>query len=139
RANLVQRPAPFGFTIASSPSAGGATRIALALAPVEATEAGRVVTTYGDDLAALRKGMTALRRLSRLEWSERDEPSPLADPEAIGLLEQVAMELGKQGRIRLARLDDPQGEASAAALVVDDGDRAVVLAMAVDPQAGRGS
>ncbi|TMQ05432.1 MAG: GNAT family N-acetyltransferase [Deltaproteobacteria bacterium] len=139
RAHLVQRMAPAGFTVESSPSAGGATRIALALAPVEATDASRVVTTYGDDLAALRKGMTALRRLSRLEWAERDEPSPLADPEAIGLLEQVAMELGKQGRIRLARLDDPQGEACAAALVVDDGDRAVVLAMAVDPQAGRAS
>lgn len=139
RAHLVQRLGPAGFTVESSPSAGGATRIALALAPVEATDASRVVTTYGDDLAALRKGMTALRRLSRLEWAERDEPSPLADPEAIGLLEQVAMELGKQGRVRLARLDDPQGEACAAALVVDDGDRAVVLAMAVDPQIGRAS
>ena len=139
RANLVQRLAPFGFTVESSPSAGGATRIALAAAPVEATDASRVVTTYGDDLTALRKGMTALRRLSRLEWAERDEPSPLADPEAIGLLEQIAMELGPKGWVRLARLDDPQGEANAAALVVDDGDRAVVLAMAVDPQAGRAS
>jgi GNAT superfamily N-acetyltransferase len=95
-----------------------------------------VATTYGDDLAALRKGMGALRRLSRLEWAERDEPSPLADAEAIGLLEQVAMELGKQGRVRLARIDDSTGQASAAALVVDDGDRAVVLAMAVDPLQG---
>jgi L-amino acid N-acyltransferase YncA len=139
RAHLVQRMAPAGFTVESSPSAGGATRIALALAPVEATDASRVVITFGDDLGALRKGMTALRRLSRLEWAERDEPSPLGDPEAIGLLEQVAIELGKQGRIRLARLDDAQGEACAAAMVVDDGDRAVVLAMGVDPQAGRAS
>lgn len=139
RANLVQRLAPFGFTVESAPSAGGATRIALALAPVEATDASCVVTTHGDDPAALRKGMTALRRLSRLEWAERDEPSPLADPEAIGLLEQVAMELAKHGGVRLARLDDPQGEACAVALVLDDGDRAVVLAMAVDPQAGRAS
>ncbi|HEX2689750.1 MAG TPA: GNAT family N-acetyltransferase, partial [Kofleriaceae bacterium] len=88
---------------------------------------------------ALRKGMTALRRLSRLEWAERDEPSPLADPEASGLLEQIAMELGKRGLVRLARLDDAPGEACAVALIVDDGDRAVVLAMAVDPQAGRAS
>ena len=139
RAHLVQRLGPFGFTVESAPSAGGATRIALALAPVEATDVSRVVTTYGDDLAALRKGMTALRRLSRLEWAERDEPSPFADPEAIGLLEQVAMELGKHGLVRLARIDDAPGEACAAALVVDDGDRAVVLAMAVDPQAGRAS
>jgi len=139
RAHLVQRIAPFGFTVESAPSAGGATQIALALAPVEATDVSRMVTTYGDDFAALRKGMTALRRLSRLEWAERDEPSPFADPEAIGLLEQVAMELGKHGRLRLARIDDAPGEACAAALVVDDGDRAVVLAMAVDPQAGRAS
>ena len=55
--------------------------------------------------------MSALRRLSRLEWAERDEPSPLADPEATALLEEVALELGKQGRVRLARLDDAQGEA----------------------------
>jgi GNAT superfamily N-acetyltransferase len=135
RAHLVQRLAPHGYSVESSPSAGGATRIALALAPAEHTEASRVIATSGDDLAALRKGMSALRRLSRLEWAERDEPSPLADPEAIGLLEQVAMQLGKHGRVRLARLDDAQGEACAVALVVDDGDRAVVLAMAVDPQA----
>jgi len=134
RANLVQRLAPGGFAIESAPSAGGATRVALAFAPSEATDGTGVVTTYGEDLGALRKGMSALRRLSRLEWAERDEPSPLADNEASSLLEDVALELGKQGKVRLARLDDAAGEAIAAALVVDDGDRAVVLAMAVDPQ-----
>lgn len=144
RANLVQRLGPAGFTIDSSPSAGGANRIALALADgseaePETAAAARspdgsgVVTTYGDDLGQLRKGMSALRRLSRLEWAERDEPSPLADAEAGALLEEVALELGKRGKSRLARLEDPTGEAVAAALVVDDGDRAVVLAMAVDP------
>jgi ribosomal protein S18 acetylase RimI-like enzyme len=158
RANLVQRIAPAGFTVESSMSAGGASRIALALAPSDAPEAGGapirrpemervglitgldgsgVVTTYGDDLVALRKGMSALRRLSRLEWAERDEPSPLADNEASALLEEVALELGKQGKVRLARLDDAAGEAIAAAFVLDDGDRAVVLAMAVDPQGGK--
>ena len=134
RANLVQRLAPAGFTVESSVSAGGASRIALALAPADASDATGVITEYGDDLIALRKGMSALRRLSRLEWAERDEPSPLADNEASALLEDVALELGKQQRVRLARLDDAAGEAVAAALVVDDGDRAVVLAMAVDPQ-----
>jgi GNAT superfamily N-acetyltransferase len=134
RANLVQRIAPAGFTVESSPSAGGASRIALALAPTDASDATGVITTTGDDLDSLRKGMSALRRLSRLEWAERDEPSPLADNEASALLEEVTMELGKQGRVRLARLDDAAGEAVAVALVVDDGDRAVVLAMAIDPQ-----
>jgi GNAT superfamily N-acetyltransferase len=134
RANLVQRLAPAGFAIESAPSAGGATRIALAFAPADMSDGTGVVTTYGDDLGALRKGMSALRRLSRLEWAERDEPSPLADNEASTLLEDVALELGKHGKVRLARLDDAAGEACAAALVVDDGDRAVVLAMAVDPQ-----
>ncbi len=136
RANLVQRMGPAGFTVESAPSAGGAQRIALALAPTEITDASGVVTTHGDDLEVLHKGMTALRRLSRLEWGERDEPSPIADHEADGLLEEVIVRLGKQGRARLARLDDAQGETCAAALVVDDGDRAVVLAMAVDPQVG---
>lgn len=134
RANLVQRMAPAGFSVESAPSAGGASRIALALAPMDASDATGVITTHGEDLASLRKGMSVLRRLSRLEWAERDEPSPLADPEAGALLEEVALELGKQARVRLARLDDAAGEAVAAALVVDDAERAVVLAMAVDPQ-----
>jgi len=138
RAHLVQRLAPAGFSVESAPSAGGASRIALALAPRadDGSDATGVLTTYGEDLASLRKGMGALRRLSRLEWAERDEHSPLADPEAMGLLEEVAMALGKQGRVRLARIDDATGQAIAAALVVDDAERAVVLAMAVDPQQG---
>ncbi len=136
RANLVQRMQPAGFVVESSPSAGGASRIALALAPADAPDAPAVVMTFGEDLAALRKGLSSLRRLSRLEWGERDEPSPLADAEATALLEEVAFELGKRGLVRLARLDDAQGEACAAALIVDDGDRAVVLAMAVDPHVG---
>ncbi|HTR49262.1 MAG TPA: GNAT family N-acetyltransferase, partial [Kofleriaceae bacterium] len=106
-----------------------------ALAPVEATDATGVVTTHGEDLAQLRKGLSALRRLSRLEWAERDEPSPIADHEASALLEDIALAQGKLGHVRLARLDDEAGETCAAALVVDDGERAVVLAMAVDPQA----
>jgi hypothetical protein len=138
RANLVQRLAPAGFAVESSTTAGGASRIALALARRRRPTAWSG-DDVRDDLAALRKGMSALRRLSRLEWSERDEPSPLGDPEAMGLLEEVALAQGKLGRIRLARLDDSQGEACAAALVVDDSDRAVVLAMAVDPQAKRAS
>jgi GNAT superfamily N-acetyltransferase len=135
RANLVQRIGPAGFAVESAPSAGGASRIALALAPAEATDASGVIATHGDDLPQLRKGLSALRRLSRLEWAERDEPSPLADAEAHALLEDIALELGKQGRIRLARYDDEAGETCAAALIVDEGERAVVLAMAIDPQA----
>jgi GNAT superfamily N-acetyltransferase len=134
RANLVQRISPAGFAVESAPSAGGASRIALALAPAEATDGTGIVATHGEDLAQLRKGLSALRRLSRLEWAERDEPSPLADNEASALLEDIALELGKQRRIRLARVDDDTGETCAAALVIDEGDRAVVLAMAVDPQ-----
>jgi GNAT superfamily N-acetyltransferase len=144
RASLVQRLAAAGLAVESAPSAGGASRIALASGPElpagalaeGAAASSAVIVTHGDDLAALRNGMGALRRVSRLEWAERDEHSPLADPEAMGLLEQVAMDLGAQGRVRLARIDDASGQATAAALVVDDGDRAVVLALAVDPQLG---
>jgi len=139
RANLVQRLGPQGFSIESALSGGGATRIALVFTPSETDDHHAVVSTPGDDVTALRKGLSALRRLSRLEWADRDEPSPLADPEASALLEEVALALGKQGRARLGRLDDTQGETCAVALVVDDGDRAVVLAMAVDPQIARAS
>ncbi|HUS64514.1 MAG TPA: GNAT family N-acetyltransferase [Kofleriaceae bacterium] len=89
---------------------------------------------YAGEVGSLRKGLAALRRLSRLEWADREESSPLADPEATGLLELVTLELGTAGKARLTRLDDASNEAIAAALVIDDGDRAVVLATAVDPQ-----
>lgn len=134
RANMVSRFTPAGFHAESTTSAGGVHQMALAL-DVETTDGGGTVTAYSDDLAQLRKGLSALRRLSRLEWAERDEVSPLADPEAEALLDESVVRLHAEGKVRVARLDDQSGEAIAAALVVDDGDRAVVLAMAVDPMA----
>jgi ribosomal protein S18 acetylase RimI-like enzyme len=124
---------------------GGARRIALAVGegegpgvvgrtPLRSDSPDRLASAYVSDLALLRKGMSALRRLSRLEWGAREEHSPLCDAEAQQLLEEVALQLGMQGKARLARLDDASEEAIAAALVVDDGDRAVVLAMAIDPE-----
>lgn len=133
RANMVSRFAPAGFHVESSHSAGSALQMALVM-DTDLTDAGAGrVTAYHDDLAQLRKGLSALRRLSRLEWAERDEHSPLADPDAEALLEELVGRLHTAGRVRVARLDDGAGEAVAVALIVDDGDRAVVLAMAVDP------
>jgi len=132
RANFVARLGALGFTVKSATAGGGARRIALGLARA-ATEDGLTSAVSGD-AAAMRKGMSALRRLSRLEWAERDEHSPLADAEAAGLLEEVAVTLGRAGRARLAIRDDAAGETIAAALVVDDDDRAVVLALAIDPE-----
>lgn len=136
RGVLVSRLGNSGFGVQSQHAAGGARRIALAVAGIDVAEAGgdALATAYMDDPAALRKGLSALKRLSRLEWADREEASPLADPEAAQLLEEVTLRLGGEHRARLARLDDSSGEAIAAALVVDDGDRAAVLAMAVDPQ-----
>ena len=144
RANLVTRLGAAGFQVESAPTAGGARRIALSLVRPEvdaaASSSDGLVTAYTADPAAIRKGMSALRRLSRLEWAEREEQSPLADAEAVGLLEEVALTQGEQGRARLALHNDATGEAVAAALVVDDGDRAVVLALAADPEhVGRGA
>ncbi len=151
RAVMVSRLANRGFGVQSQ-HAGGARRIALAVAGIDigaetqsATDeaAGSVLdslvedagaSAYVGDPAALRKGLSALRRLSRLEWSAREEASPLADREAGHLLEDVALRLSESGRARLARLNDSSGEAIATALVVDDGDRAVIVAIAVDPQ-----
>ncbi|MEZ4362267.1 MAG: GNAT family N-acetyltransferase [Kofleriaceae bacterium] len=134
RANMVSRFVPAGFQVESALSAGGTHHMALAI-DVEHTDGGGTITTYSEDLGQLRKGLSALRRLSRLEWAERDELSPLADQEAEALLEEVVARLHAEGKARVARLDDDSGEAIATALIVDDGDRAVVLAMGVDPMA----
>lgn len=133
RANLVSRLSAAGMAVESAVAAGGARRIALGHGRLDQTQTG-LIQTLGDDVGQVRKGLSALRRLSRLEWAERDENSPLADAEGTALLEEVALTLGQDGRARLARIDDSSGEAAAAALVLDDGDRAVVLAMAVDPE-----
>lgn len=154
RATMISRLATAGFSVESTQAGGGAQRIALAAPGLDGAD---VVAAGGDvtgvhvatDEAGLRKGMSALRRLSRLEWAEREERSPLADAEAAALLEELALGLaaraaagecdGAAACARLARVDDASGEAIAAALIVDDGDRAVVLAMAVDPAANRGA
>jgi ribosomal protein S18 acetylase RimI-like enzyme len=136
RAFFASRLNSLGHQIESNES-GGARRVALtAAAGIDAAAEPHDVlaTAYVGDVALLRKGLAALRRLSRLEWAVREESSPLADAEATQLLEEVTLGLAVAGRARLARLDDSAQEAVAAALVVDDGDRAVVLAMAADPE-----
>lgn len=133
RANFVSRLGSLGFAVESQPAGGGARRIALNLAGPSLDDSGLTAAMTGD-ADEIRKGMSALRRLSRLEWAERDEQSPLADAEASALLEEVAVTLGREGRARLATCNDNAGQAVAAALVVDDADRAVVLALAIDPE-----
>ncbi len=135
RAHMVSRFTPAGLHAESTTSAGGVHQMALGIDVDSTDSGGGTITTYSDDLGQLRKGLSALRRLSRLEWAERDEISPLADPESEALLEESIVRLHAEGKVRVARLEDEAGEACAAALVVDDGDRAVVLAMAVDPMA----
>ena len=136
RAFFVNRFSANGTPIQSS-GAGGARRIELtalgATPTVDETTLSRR-RLYTDDPGALRKGLAALRRLSRLEWADREETSPLVDAEAFQLLEEATLRLGQSGFARLVRLDDAHDEAIASALIVDDGEAAVVLAMAVDPE-----
>jgi ribosomal protein S18 acetylase RimI-like enzyme len=92
----------------------------------------RATVLNGD--GGLDKALVALRRLSRLEWANRDEPSPLADAVASHMLKDVAGDLARRGVLRIARLDDDHGEAIAAALVIDDPPRAVCVGLAGDPE-----
>src|SRR5262249_46776182 len=85
------------------------------------------------DKARARRG-----RPSRLEGAMGDEPSPVAESEAMQLLQEVVRQLAPQGRARLGRLDDDRGDAIAAALVLDDPPRAVCVALAGDPEARAG-
>lgn len=135
RAFLVNRLAAAGRPIQSS-EAGGSRRIALSTAGVDLGDVPQSRRLYTGEVASLRKGLAALRRLSRLEWADREETSPIADNEAYQLLEEATLRLGQStsDSARLVRLDDATREAIAAALVIDDNDCAVVLAMAVDPE-----
>ncbi len=135
RAFFASRLNSLGYQVESNES-GGARRVALTSAGIDAAAEPHdaLARAYVGDPALMRKGLAALRRLSRLEWAVREEASPLADAEASRLLEEVTLSLAEAGRARLARLDDSAQEAVAAALVVDDGDRSVVLAMAADPE-----
>ncbi|RMH40386.1 MAG: GNAT family N-acetyltransferase [Deltaproteobacteria bacterium] len=140
RALFVQRMDPSGKRVRTS-EGGTWLRVSLSLGGFDLDEVlppDPRARAYVEDSAALRKGLAALRRLSRLEWADRDEPSPLADAEATRLLEDAVRQWGAAGHARFARLDDDAGEAMAGALVVDDGDRAVVLALAVDPERASG-
>tara|TARA_R110002096_G_scaffold44526_13_gene120595 strand:- start:200386 stop:202083 length:1698 start_codon:yes stop_codon:yes gene_type:complete len=135
RAHLVGRLARKGRPVDSS-SAGGVTRIELQAtgSDDESNPKDARASAYVDEPGMLRKGLAMLKRLSRLEWAHRDEASPFTDRQATHLLEDIVLPLGKEGKARLARLDDVDGQAIAAALVIDDGARAVVLALAVDPE-----
>jgi len=138
RAFMTNRLGTSGFTCESA-QAGGARSLMLSVPGIESggllgEETDPRIRHYADEVGSLRKGLAALRRLSRLEWADREEASPLADQEASHFLEQVTVELGTAGLARLSRLDDGDNEAIAAALVIDDGDRAVMLATAVDPE-----
>jgi ribosomal protein S18 acetylase RimI-like enzyme len=135
RAIMTNRLGASGFQV-ESVEASSSRRLALTVPGAEASigKADPRVRRYTQEVGSLRKGLAALRRLTRIEWADREEQSPLADPEAQALLEHVTTELGKAGRARFTRLDDADNEAIAAALVIDDGERAVVLASAIDPQ-----
>ncbi len=135
RAFMVNRLSTKGRAMDSN-QAGGVQRIELQGSGVESDAHSEQTRTsaYVRDPAQLRKGLATLRRLSRLEWAQRDEASPFTDRQATHLMEDFALPLGQEDKARLARLDDQDGEAIAMALVVDDGDRAVVLALAFDPE-----
>ncbi|HTE51443.1 MAG TPA: GNAT family N-acetyltransferase [Kofleriaceae bacterium] len=138
RAFMTNQLSTSGFTFESA-EAGGARRLALTAPGMESggvmgEETDPRIRHYAHEVQSLRKGLAALRRLSRLEWADREEASPLADQEASHFLEQITVELGTAGLARLTRVDDGDNEAIAAGLVIDDGDRAVILATAVDPE-----
>jgi GNAT superfamily N-acetyltransferase len=50
------------------------------------------------------------------------------------MLEALVAQHGSSGKLRLARFEDKHGETTAAAVVIDDGVRAVCVALAVDPE-----
>ncbi|MBT8495818.1 MAG: GNAT family N-acetyltransferase [Deltaproteobacteria bacterium] len=140
RAYAVNRLAGAGYHVLSAET-GGARRIALDIPGLFPDDAkpDPEATEYTSDESLVRKGLTVLRSLSRLEWADREENSPLADAEANQLLVEVATKMAPTGKARVSRIETADGAAVAAALVIDDGPRAVVVAMGVDPESGQRS
>ncbi len=135
RAFFASRLSGLGHHVESHETAG-AFRLALRAGESDLTtdiQPDDHVRISSGDVAALREGLASLRRLSRLEWGDREEASPLADAAATQLLEGVTSALGKEDRARFFRLNDDHGAAMAMALAMEDGDRCVVIAIAVDP------
>lgn len=136
RAFLAERIDAAGRRVESQPA--GATQVvtlaAAALSPALLPTPSPRAGVFDPEPAALAKGLTALRRLSRLEWAARDEQSPLADAEGSRMLADVLARFGAQAGVRLARVDGAHGEPSAVGLVIDDDNRAVLVALAVDPE-----
>jgi ribosomal protein S18 acetylase RimI-like enzyme len=139
RAFAINRLASGGYHVESAET-GGARRIALDIPGIfpEDSEADPAAIEYTSDDSLVRKGLAVLRRLSRLEWADREENSPLADAQANQLLIEVATKMAPTGKARVSRIETADGAAIAAALVIDDGPRAVVVAMGVDPEGGQG-
>lgn len=91
----------------------------------------------GEALGELGVGLATLRRLSRLEWSAREEASPISDQESAQMLTRIAHALGPNA-VRLCVFHDERGEASAAVLIVDDPPRAACVALALRPEGEKG-
>jgi len=138
-AHMANRLAACGHKVASTQAGGGVRSIALSVAGIDVAEladAEQHVSVHDGDQNDLKRGLSLLRRMSRLEWADSEENSPLADEQASQLLEEITAALGGKGKVRLSRLDEPAVGPVAVALVIDDNDRAVVLAMAVESERG---
>ncbi|MBK9070798.1 MAG: GNAT family N-acetyltransferase [Myxococcales bacterium] len=139
RAQLLSRLAAAGLPMESSAAAGSAYRVALSLLDpnLAANNLAELSPAYAlrveDNIDVILRSISALGRLSRLEWAERDETSPLGDPESAALLGTVMTERARDGAAWCVRVDDAAGEAVAVALMLDDGERSTMVAAAVDP------
>jgi len=141
-AHMANRLAACGHRVASQQAGGGARSMALSVVGIDVGDvvhdSGRV-RVYEGDPTELKRGLSLLRRMSRLEWGDSEENSPLSDEQASQLLEEMTVSLGARGKARLSKIDKTAIGPVAVSLVIDDCDRAVVLAMAVDPEHGAGA
>jgi CelD/BcsL family acetyltransferase involved in cellulose biosynthesis/ribosomal protein S18 acetylase RimI-like enzyme len=97
----------------------------------------RVVGEGGEASAeGAHEALDGLLRLLRKEWAAREAASPVADPQAVQFLHDVAPAMVAEGTLRIGQLR-VGGSVVAADLVARDRDRHVQLLCGVDPEYAR--
>ncbi len=151
RAYLASHLSSFGYSVRSQGAGGGSVVIALdtyeSKDMIPDDDASNETTNSYDDSKKsfhlvisstpefLDSAVRALRRLSRLEWSDKDEQSPYAQKQVTHFFRSVYAGASNPQAFRASQVTTRSGEVVGVSLTVDTLQKSIVVAHAVDPDA----